>query len=65
VGANDPDAIEQALRAEERAREKYRLDPYSLGEEFQAKKQERNPFRRQNGYALSCPEMFGEDKPWR
>lgn len=65
VGANNPDAIEQALRAEERAREKYRQDPYSLGEEFQAKKQERNPFRRQNGYALSCPEMFGEDKPWR
>jgi hypothetical protein len=65
VGANDPAAIEQALRAEERAREKYLADPYSLGEEFRAKKQERNPFRRQNGYAISCPEMFGEDKPWR
>ena len=65
VGANDPEAIEQALRAEERAREKYLADPYSLGEEFRAKKQERNPFRRQNGYAISCPEMFEEAKPWR
>lgn len=64
VGANDPDAIEQALRAEANAREKYRADPYSLGEEFSAKKQQRNPFRRQNGYAISCPEMFGAGRAW-
>lgn len=64
VGANDPDAIGQALEAEQRAREKYRLDPYSNGPEFRAKKDERNPFRRQNGYALSCPEMFLPGQPW-
>jgi len=65
VGANDPDAIEQALRAEQSARAKYEADPYSLGEEFRMKKDQRNPFRRQNGYALSCPQWFGEDRPWR
>lgn len=65
VGANDPEAIGQALAAEERARAKYAADPYSLGEEFRAKKAERNPFRRQHGYAVSCPELFGEDRPWR
>lgn len=64
VGANDPEAIQQALKAEESAREKYRLDPHSLGEEFSTKKQQRNPFRRQNGYAISCAEMFGADRPW-
>ena len=65
VGANDPESIEQALRSEERAREKYQADPYSLQDEFRLKKQGRNPFCRQNGYAISCPEMFTEDKPWR
>ena len=39
-------------------------DYYSLGDEFRLKKDQRNPFRRQNGYAISCPEMFTEDKPW-
>ena len=65
IGANNPDAIEQALAAEERAREKYLADPYSVGDEFRLKKDARNPFRRQNGYSISCPEMFTEDKPWR
>ena len=65
VGANDPDRIDQALAAESFARAKYIADPYSLGPEFQAKKRERNPFRRQHGYASSCPEMFTEDKAWR
>ncbi len=65
VGANDPVDIAQARESEQRAQAKYIADPYSLGEEFRAKKQERNPFRRQHGYAISCPEMFAEDKPWR
>ena len=65
VGANDPDRIDQALAAESSARAKYIADPYSLGPEFQAKQRERNPFRRQHGYAISCPEMFTEDKAWR
>ncbi len=62
IGANNPDAIEQALEAEARAKEKYLADPFSMGEEFRLKKEQRNPFRRQNGYWLSCPEMFTRDK---
>lgn len=65
VGANDPERIDQALDSEQRACAKYIADPYSLGEEFRAKKLDRNPFRRQHGYSVSCPEMFTEDKPWR
>ena len=64
VGANDPEEIMRALASEQRAHAKYIDDPYSLGEEFRAKKQARNPFHRQHGYAISCPEMFTEDKPW-
>ncbi len=64
MGANDPPHLEQALSSERNARAKYEADPYSLGDEFRSKKDARNPFRRQNGYALSCPEMFTKDKPW-
>jgi hypothetical protein len=64
LGANDPPDPVQANEAEARARALYEADPYSLGEFFQAKKAERNPFRRQHGYATSCPEMFTEDRPW-
>ena len=65
IGANDPEHIDQAIAAETSARLRYTADPYSLGTEFQAKKTDRNPFRRQHGYAISCPEMFSLDKPWR
>ncbi len=65
LGVNDPADLDQAQRAEQQARAKYEADPYSLGPEFQAKKAERNPFRRQHGYALSCPQWFAEDRPWR
>ena len=58
IGANDPENISQALAAETVARAKYLADPYSCGPEFTAKKNERNPFRRQHGYTISCPEMF-------
>lgn len=64
VGVNDPQAIEQALRAEQYTRSRYIEDPYSRSEEFRLKQQQRNPFRRQHGYAISCPEMFTPDKPW-
>lgn len=53
---NNPPDLEQALAAERRAIEKYTADPYSSGEEFSAKRRERNPFRRQHGYFQSCPE---------
>lgn len=75
LGPNNPPEIEQALAAEERARAKYAADPYSSGPEFRAKRVERNPFRRQHGYRLSCPdaiplmehdgpELFAGPLPW-
>lgn len=64
IGANDPPHLEQALASETSARAKYLADPYSLGEEFRRKKAARNPFRRQHGYAVSCPDLFTKDKPW-
>ncbi len=64
VGANNPDAIEQALASEMNARQKYLADPYSNGEEFRRKKAARNPFRRRHGYARTSPELFTEDRPW-
>lgn len=57
VGPNNPHDLEQALESERKAIEAYRRDPYSSGERFRAKRGERNPFRRQNGYATSCPEL--------
>lgn len=64
VGANNPNALEQALRSEVTARQKYLADPYSNGEEFRRKKAERNPFRRRHGYARTSPELFSPDRPW-
>ncbi|GAB4356109.1 MAG: hypothetical protein OHK0021_00370 [Bryobacter sp.] len=65
VGANDPPDLAQALAAEAQARAKYAADPYSASPEFQAKKQARNPFRRQHGYQTSCPHWFAPDHPWK
>ena len=55
-GPNNPDAIEQALRAEQNAIRNYTADPYSSSAQYVAKRAERNPFRRQHGYFTSCPE---------
>jgi hypothetical protein len=57
AGPNNPRDLSQALRSEERAVEAYRKDPYSSGDRFRAKRAERNPLRRQHGYAVSCPEL--------
>ena len=65
LGANNPEALAQALQSEQIARAKYEADPYSLGPEFLAKKAERNPFRRQHGYHASCPQFFAGERPWR
>ena len=59
VGANDPPEIEQAAKAEARTRAGYIADPYSSGAEYRAKREARNPFRRQHGYGASCPELTG------
>ncbi|MBY0373101.1 MAG: YdcF family protein [Bryobacteraceae bacterium] len=56
-GPNDPPEIGRALLAEARARAKYAADPYSGSPEFEAKRAERNPFRRQHGYHRSCPDL--------
>jgi hypothetical protein len=55
-GPNNPDDLEQAMRAEQKAIRNYSADPYSSSEMYQLKRSERNPFRRQHGYAASCPE---------
>jgi hypothetical protein len=58
MGANNPDDLPQALEAEARAVHAYTADPYSSGGFFRAKRAERNPFRRQHGYDVSCPEVI-------
>ena len=59
LGPNNPRELEQALASESRAVETYTADPYSSGERFREKRAQRNPFRRQNGFAISCPEVAG------
>lgn len=55
LGPNNPDALDQALASEARALEKYTADPLSQSPEFRAKKAERNPFQRFNGYIRTNP----------
>jgi hypothetical protein len=57
AGPNNPRDLAQALASERNAIEAYTQDPYSSGDRFCKKRDERNPFRRQHGYALSCPEL--------
>lgn len=56
-GPDNPADFAQALVAEEIALARYHADPYSSGEEFRRKREARNPFHRQHGYATSCPEL--------
>lgn len=57
IQANNPDRLEQALEAEAANTARYVADPYSAGPHFRAKRDSRNPFRRQHGYFTSCPEL--------
>lgn len=57
LGPNNPRDLDQALRAEKNAIAAYTADPYSSSPRFREKRRERNPYRRQNGYAISCPEL--------
>ncbi|GEM_PF-486877 len=59
VGPNNPSEIGQALTAEARTADGYRVDPYSAGPEYRAKRDSRNPFRRHHGYSATCPEVAG------
>ncbi len=54
-GPNNPDELAQALASEAKAVKRYAADPYSSGPFFEAKRRERNPYRRQHGYTVSCP----------
>lgn len=56
-GPNNPEDLAQAVASEEQARVRYAADPYSSSEFFQRKREDRNPFRLQHGYAVSCPEI--------
>jgi hypothetical protein len=58
-GANDPPQRGQAETAEAQTHAGYLADPYSSGDVYRAKRESRNPFRRQPGYATSCPELAG------
>lgn len=57
VGANDPVDLERAVRFEAERLALFRRDPYGSGEEPRSKRDARNPFRRQHGYRVSCPEL--------
>jgi hypothetical protein len=59
AGPNNPEDLAQAKESERRALTRYTADPYSAGPFFQAKRRERNPYRRQHGYAVSCPGIEG------
>jgi hypothetical protein len=56
-GANNPADLTGALRGEARAMAAFRQDPFATEGELLEKRIHRNPFRRQNPYALSCPEI--------
>jgi hypothetical protein len=58
-GVNNPEDLERAERFESERRHLFHTDPYGGGEEPRAKRELRNPFRRQHGYFESCPEIVG------
>jgi len=75
-GPNNPPDVAQAIEAETRNRQAYVSDPYSRTPAFRAKRDSRNPFRRQHGYLASNselaelfshegPELYAGALPWR
>lgn len=76
LGPNNPPDLQQAIAAETRNRAAYVDDPYSASPSFRAKRDSRNPFRRNAGYSLCIPELaaleahsgpewFPGPLPWR
>jgi hypothetical protein len=59
VGPNDPPDLARAEHFEAIRRSGYLSDPYGAGPEPASKRSARNPFRRQHGYAASCPDLAG------
>ncbi|MDX2149935.1 MAG: hypothetical protein SFV54_04315 [Bryobacteraceae bacterium] len=57
IGVNDPEDLATAEHFEAQRRALFVTDPYGTGPEASAKRETRNPFRRQNGFRQSCPEL--------
>ncbi len=57
LGFNNPENLELALEGEEKAIKLMEEYPYYNGGELLQKKEQRNPWKRQNGYLISCPEL--------
>lgn len=56
---NNPASLEEAKKGESQVMVDFQKDPYGTGEKLGRKRAERNPFRRQHGYAISCPDLKG------
>jgi hypothetical protein len=74
-GINEPPRLDEALPFEAERRRLFQADPYGSGLEARGRRTMRNPFRRQHGYAASCPEIrqlldwngptrYSETLPW-
>lgn len=57
VGPNNPEDVDLALQGEAKAIELMKNDPYCCNGKLLEKKEQRNPWKRQHGYGISCPEM--------
>ena len=57
LGVNDPPRLEEAMPFEAERRHLFEADPYGASSEAAERRTMRNPFRRQHGYAASCPEI--------
>lgn len=56
-GPNNPEDLDLALKGEEKVIQAISKDPYQTNGELLLKRNARNPHRKQNGYAISCPEL--------
>jgi hypothetical protein len=56
-GPNNPPDLAKALEGETKTIELFKASPYGATARLADKRAERNPFRRQHGYAISCPEL--------
>lgn len=54
---NDPADVEGSAKHEAVTRAAFLADPYGSSGDLDAKRRERDPLRRQHGYAASCPEL--------
>ncbi len=56
-GVNNPDDLAAFEEGEKKTMASFRTDPFGTGKDLLNKRIERNPFKRQNSYAVSCPEL--------